>query len=60
MSTSSSPQINADLINVAGTASFVVDKDAGPLSVKITWVIVRNAGDWLIASHHVSSQVPLL
>ena len=53
-------QVSPDVINVAGTASFVVDKDAGPLSVKITWVIVRNAGDWLIASHHVSSQVPLL
>ena len=53
-------QVGPDVINVAGTASFVVDKDAGPLSVKITWVIVRDDGDWLIASHHVSSQIPLL
>jgi ketosteroid isomerase-like protein len=31
-----------------------------PLSVKITWVIAREDGDWKIASHHVSSQTPLL
>jgi uncharacterized protein (TIGR02246 family) len=49
-----------DVINVAGTASFVVGEGAAPLSVKLTWVIVREAGDWKIASHHVSSRVPLL
>jgi len=52
--------VGSDLINVAGTASFVVDEGAAPLSVKLTWVIVREAGDWKIASHHVSSKVPLL
>ena len=31
----------ADLINVAGTASFFVEEGAEPLIVKITWVIVR-------------------
>ncbi|KRQ89425.1 nuclear transport factor 2 family protein [Bradyrhizobium valentinum] len=50
----------ADLINVAGTASFTVEKDAEPLVVKITWVIVREAGEWKIVSHHVSSKTPLI
>ena len=53
-------QAAADLINVAGTASFVVEKDAEPLVVKITWVIVREDGDWKIVSHHVSSKTPLI
>ena len=52
--------VGPDLINVAGTASFVVGDGAAPLSVKLTWVIVREEGDWKIASHHVSSKVPLL
>jgi ketosteroid isomerase-like protein len=50
----------ADLINVAGTASFVVEEDAEPLTVKITWVIIREGGEWKIVSHHVSSKTPLI
>jgi ketosteroid isomerase-like protein len=50
--------VNADLINVAGTAAFVVDDRS--LSVKITWVIAPEDGEWKIVSHHVSSQVPLI
>jgi uncharacterized protein (TIGR02246 family) len=53
-------QAAADLINFAGTASFTVDRSAEPLTVKITWVIVREDGDWKIVSHHVSSKTPLL
>jgi ketosteroid isomerase-like protein len=53
-------QANPDLINVAGTASFVADADALKLSVKITWVVVREDGDWKIASHHVSSKAPVI
>ena len=49
-----------DLINVAGTATFVVDDGAINLSVKITWVIVREDGDWKIVSHHVSSKGALI
>jgi uncharacterized protein (TIGR02246 family) len=49
-----------DLINVAGTASFVVEEGTQPLVVKITWVIVREDGDWKIVSHHVSSKTPLI
>ena len=53
-------QAAPDLINVAGTATFSVEKDAEPLVVKITWVIVREDGDWKIVSHHVSSKTPLV
>jgi uncharacterized protein (TIGR02246 family) len=52
--------IGPDLINVAATASFVVDEGATTLSVKLTWVIAREDADWKIVSHHVSSKVPLL
>jgi uncharacterized protein (TIGR02246 family) len=49
-----------ELINAAGTASFVVEEGAEPLTVKITWVIVREAGEWKIVNHHVSSKTPLI
>jgi uncharacterized protein (TIGR02246 family) len=52
--------VSPDLINFAATASFVLDEGAATLSVKITWVIVREDGDWKIVSHHVSSKEPLL
>jgi len=52
-------QVNPDLINFAATASFDVE-EIPPLSVKITWVIVREDGGWKIASHHVSSRTPLI
>ena len=52
--------VNADLINVAGTAAFVVGEGSPVLSVKITWVIAPEDGEWKIVSHHVSSQVPLI
>ena len=53
-------QAASELINLAGTASFTVEKGAEPLVVKITWVIVREDGDWKIVSHHVSSKMPLI
>ena len=52
--------VGSDLINMAGTASFVVEEGEPRLSVKITWVIVREDGEWKILSHHVSSKLPLL
>jgi uncharacterized protein (TIGR02246 family) len=52
--------VGSELINVAGTASFFLDEGAPPLSVKITWVIVREDDDWKIVSHHVSSKTPLI
>jgi ketosteroid isomerase-like protein len=50
--------VGADVVSMAGTANFVFDKDT--LTVKITWVIVREDGGWKILSHHVSSKAPLL
>ena len=53
-------QVNADLVNMAGIASFFLDSDTASLAVKITWVITREDGDWKIVCHHVSSQAPLI
>jgi uncharacterized protein (TIGR02246 family) len=53
-------QVGLDLINFAGTASFFLDESAMPLSVKISWVIAREDGEWRIVSHHVSSKTPLI
>jgi ketosteroid isomerase-like protein len=55
----STVQVNPELINFAATASFDVD-GAPKLTVKITWVIVREEGDWKIVSHHVSSKGALI
>ena len=46
--------------NVAGIATFVVEANVEPLQVKITWVIIREGGEWKIVSHHVSSKTPLI
>src|SRR6266702_8399285 len=40
--------VGADVINAAATASFFLDEDATPLSVKLTWVIIRDDGGWKI------------
>jgi uncharacterized protein (TIGR02246 family) len=53
-------QVVPDVINMAAIASFDLDEEAAPLSVKLTWVIVREDGDWKIASHHVSSRAALI
>ena len=53
-------QVNSDLINVAGIAAFLADEGAINLSVKITWVIVREDSGWKIVSHHVSSRGALI
>ena len=52
--------VNPDLVNVAGIANFVIEEGVTNLSVKITWVMVREDGDWKIVSHHVSSKAPLI
>ncbi|MBI5319813.1 nuclear transport factor 2 family protein [Bradyrhizobium sp.] len=48
----------SEVVNMAGTANFSVDGTG--LTVKITWVIVREDGDWKIVSHHVSSKAALI
>jgi hypothetical protein len=50
--------VGADVVSMAGTANFTFDEET--LTVKITWVIVREDGGWKILSHHVSSKAPLL
>lgn len=50
--------VGTEVVNMAGTANFVVD--GADLTVKFTWVIVREDGDWKIVSHHVSSKAPLI
>lgn len=57
--------VGADVINMAGRATFLTSADAAPLNVKITWVIVREGsasanGGWHIISHHVSPTAPLI
>jgi len=56
----STAQAAPDVINVGGTATFMVEASAEFLTVKITWVIVREDGEWKIVSHHVSSKAPLI
>jgi uncharacterized protein (TIGR02246 family) len=46
--------VGSDIINVAGTASFVLAENAPPVAFRLTWVMVREDGDWKILSHHVS------
>ncbi len=48
----------AGVVNMAGTANFTVDDAA--LTVKLTWVILREDDDWKIVNHHVSSREPLI
>jgi ketosteroid isomerase-like protein len=50
--------VGTEVVSMAGTANFVFDKET--LTVKITWVIVREDGGWKILSHHVSSKARLL
>lgn len=57
--------VGADIVNMAGKATFMTTPDAVPLNVKITWVVVRERpasenGGWHIVSHHVSPTAPLI
>lgn len=52
--------LGADVINMAGRATFMTTPDATPLHVKITWIVLREDGEWRIISHHVSPVVPLI
>src|SRR5215831_12612513 len=55
-----SARVAPDVINMAAIASFDLGEEAAPLSVKMTWVLVREDDDWKIASHHVSSRAALI
>lgn len=49
-----------DLINMAATITFDLAGEQSDLVVKMSWVIIREDGDWKIVNHHASSQAPLI
>ena len=49
-----------DVINMAATVSFDLGGERADLVVKMSWVIIREDGDWKIANHHASSKEPLI
>jgi len=49
--------LGSDVINVAGTASFVVSENAHPVSYRLIWVVIRDDDDWKIVSHRASPKV---
>ncbi|MCP3374214.1 YybH family protein [Bradyrhizobium cajani] len=49
-----------DIINMAAIISFDLAGERPPLEVKMSWVIIREDGDWKIANHHASSPEPLI
>jgi uncharacterized protein (TIGR02246 family) len=53
-------QAGPDLINMAATIWFDLDGERPDFSVKMSWVIMREDGDWKIVNHHASSQAPLI
>ena len=53
-------QAAPDLINMGGIATFDLAGERPELSVKMSWVIVREDGDWKIVNHHASSLTPLI
>ncbi|QQO11520.1 SgcJ/EcaC family oxidoreductase [Bradyrhizobium diazoefficiens] len=53
-------QAGPDLINMAATITFDLAGERSDLIVKMSWVIIREDGDWKIVNHHASSQAPLI
>jgi len=53
-------QANPDLINMAAIVSFDLAGEREEFSVKMSWVILREDGDWKIVNHHASSRAPLI
>jgi uncharacterized protein (TIGR02246 family) len=53
-------QAGPNLINMAATISFDLAGERPDLIVKMSWVIIREDGDWKIVNHHASSQAPLI
>ena len=55
-----STQVAPDAINMAALIRFDLAGERPDLVVKMSWVIVREDGDWKIANHHASSNAPLI
>lgn len=53
-------QAGPDLINMAATITFELAGERDDLVVKMSWVIMREDGDWKIVNHHASSKEPLI
>ncbi|OAF15088.1 nuclear transport factor 2 family protein [Bradyrhizobium neotropicale] len=53
-------QAGPGIINMVATVSFDLAGERPELIVKMSWVIVREDGDWKIVNHHASSQAPLI
>ncbi|MGY0573710.1 YybH family protein [Bradyrhizobium sp. RDM12] len=53
-------QAGADLINMAAIVAFDLAGERPEFSVKMSWVIQREEGDWKIVNHHASSRAPLI
>ncbi|QIO33735.1 nuclear transport factor 2 family protein [Bradyrhizobium sp. 1(2017)] len=53
-------QAGPDLINMGATITFDLAGERDDLVVKMSWVIVREDGDWKIVNHHASAKTPLI
>lgn len=53
-------QAGPDLINMAATITFDLAGERDNLVVKMSWVIMREDGEWKIVNHHASSKAPLI
>jgi uncharacterized protein (TIGR02246 family) len=53
-------QVGPDLINMAATITFDLAGERPDLVVKMSWVMIREDGDWKIVNHHASAKAPLI
>ncbi|MDA9409976.1 nuclear transport factor 2 family protein [Bradyrhizobium sp. CCBAU 45384] len=53
-------QAGPDLINMGATITFNFAGERSDLVVKMSWVIIREDGDWKIVNHHASAKAPLI
>lgn len=53
-------QAGPDLINMGATVTFDLAGERADLIVKMSWVIIREDGDWKIVNHHASAKAPLI
>lgn len=53
-------QASPGLVNMAATISFDLAGERPALVVKMSWVLIREDGEWKIVNHHASSQASLI
>lgn len=53
-------QVGPDVINMGATITFDFVGERHDLVVKMSWVIIREDGDWKIVNHHASAKAPLI